>query len=78
MFNFTDEELAELKERIAKRVIFKVGDKVSLKHGIIRGRYKRGTITSINGGYIYVTLNYQDIVCEVYSDEIVLTNKKKQ
>lgn len=48
--------------------MFKVGDKVRTKLGVIKGGRRRGIITRINGGYIYVQL--KQYLGEFYANEL--------
>jgi len=55
---------------------FKVGDKVRVPEWMAIGRYNRGIVTNVNGGYIMVTLNYKrkdgsSIECDMLINEVI-------
>jgi len=51
--------------------IFNVGDKVRVpKWAAVSGRYNKGVITYKNGANVMVKLNYKDVMCHLYINEI--------
>lgn len=50
---------------------FKKGDRVRTGYKYFE-KHQDGTIQSISGWYIYVKLDYEDVVIEVYPNEITL------
>lgn len=56
-----------------KKHIFAVGDKVRVPKWIaVSGRYNRGVITLVDGANTLVKLNFQGVVCHLYTTELTL------
>jgi hypothetical protein len=56
-----------------KNHTFAVNDKVRIpKWMAVYKRYNRGVITYRNGAYLLVRLNYKNVMCHLYINEVTL------